>query len=914
MDVSALVSISGPTTVTRGGVSAGESNVDGYFNLSINKNDSTSWPMHLGLVIIPQTMTGDVCDRPPFLMNSSIPNDVLILGDDAPIWPKDFSNPYFFSKVSPNGVDYPSDGPWTVPWNGTHYYGMVNTNNTTVKVGTLYPTNLLTTSLKPGTYTYHLQSDFQPSVRGIDSADFNVTVTYGAVTIGAYNFTSLQPISAIQSGHNVYLQGINTDSDTTYLWLQGDGLPKCGKFLDALTVEDNPTDNKGAYMNGSWYYQWTAPCSSGTYTIYASSVNPSDVVLTNKYSREACSASCNEGGICGLLNCPTCGPTPASVSVLVTEPEFNFTIPSTIDRCCCAAFPCGSRDPVTSINLTGYTGIPDQPLRVYVFGNEYLYNVPYISGDFTTNVDSRGSFSLDLRTLFSSNGNKINFCDLDAGDYYVIIQMPGCNSSSFYLNKPCLNNNEYGYEAYKSVVRQLYDCHCEECTDKKSGCDRYTLLKFSIQDICNGGSVNFNASPTRGYSPLQVQFNDTSSYIGTNKSWDFGDGYSSTEQNPVHTYNSSGSYSVTLQVTNGTTSKKQKKYDLIKVSDIPAKYYVPTARFTYELTHNAIGGVQFIDQSVGSTPLTYQWNFGDSNNSVSDNESPLFKYRDIGEYNVTLTVIDQFGSVSSTTNSIDVAGAPQSVAPNANFTYEMTHNATGGVQFIDQSSGSGPLSYLWQFGDVNNSTSTNISPYFQYRDLGQYNVTLIISDPFNRTSTVILPVTVIGVPLSQEIAPGARINYTFVGNETNRTIQFSDESLNVPLSWNWNFGDNSSTSEKDPIHTYLTFGNYVVTLWVSNAGGTSSVSQNINLPAPSDSINASFSYTRTDFRTFEFTNNSTGSILTGELDFGDGTTPSPIIDGWPKYHAYTDFGNYNVRLTVSDGVHSSSVAKRVYVP
>ena len=73
----------------------------------------------------------------------------------------------------------------------------------------------------------------------------------------------------------------------------------------------------------------------------------------------------------------------------------------------------------------------------------------------------------------------------------------------------------------------------------------------SIQTtVSTANSVaNFNANPTRGYAPLSVQFND-SSENATSVNWDFGDGNTSTERNPTHTYSSAGNYIVVLTVIN----------------------------------------------------------------------------------------------------------------------------------------------------------------------------------------------------------------------------------------------------------------------------------------------------------------------------------------------------------------------------
>ena len=77
--------------------------------------------------------------------------------------------------------------------------------------------------------------------------------------------------------------------------------------------------------------------------------------------------------------------------------------------------------------------------------------------------------------------------------------------------------------------------------------------------------ANFTADTTSGYSPLTVNFNDTSQGEPTEWYWDFGDGSNSTEQNPVHTYLLTGKYNVTLTVTNDMGNDTITKYDFISV-------------------------------------------------------------------------------------------------------------------------------------------------------------------------------------------------------------------------------------------------------------------------------------------------------------------------------------------------------------
>ncbi len=78
-------------------------------------------------------------------------------------------------------------------------------------------------------------------------------------------------------------------------------------------------------------------------------------------------------------------------------------------------------------------------------------------------------------------------------------------------------------------------------------------------------AANFSATQTSGSAPLIVQFNDESENNPTSYQWDFGDGNTSTQQNPSHTYNDNGAYTVTLTTTNNYGSDTETKTDYIVV-------------------------------------------------------------------------------------------------------------------------------------------------------------------------------------------------------------------------------------------------------------------------------------------------------------------------------------------------------------
>jgi PKD repeat protein len=119
--------------------------------------------------------------------------------------------------------------------------------------------------------------------------------------------------------------------------------------------------------------------------------------------------------------------------------------------------------------------------------------------------------------------------------------------------------------------------------------------------------------------------------------WDFGDGTTSTQQNPMHTYSAAGNYTVTLTVTN-------KAGQNTKTGEITVKTALqkPTAAFSASTTSGpAPLEVKFTDMSTGA-PTAWKWSFGDGTYSTAKN--PKHRYTKTGEYTVSLTVKNVVGS------------------------------------------------------------------------------------------------------------------------------------------------------------------------------------------------------------------------------------------------------------------------------
>ena len=148
----------------------------------------------------------------------------------------------------------------------------------------------------------------------------------------------------------------------------------------------------------------------------------------------------------------------------------------------------------------------------------------------------------------------------------------------------------------------------------------------------------FTNTPVSGTVPFQVNFSDQSQYGPTSWSWDFGDGGTSTSQNPSHNYTEPNNlYTVSLTVSNAYGSNNVTKTDCI-LTRAPQ----PVADFTQDVTNGQPPlSVSFTDLSTGS-PTNWLWNFGDGNTSGQQN--PSHNYTSSGNYLVSLTVSNSTGS------------------------------------------------------------------------------------------------------------------------------------------------------------------------------------------------------------------------------------------------------------------------------
>jgi len=428
------------------------------------------------------------------------------------------------------------------------------------------------------------------------------------------------------------------------------------------------------------------------------------------------------------------------------------------------------------------------------------------------------------------------------------------------------------------------------------GSDSETRVDYvTVGDAVSPPVAGFVGSPLSGDAPLLVDFTDLSTGSVTAWSWDFGDGESSTMQDPSHLYAVAGTYTVSLTVTGPGGSDTDTRVDYVTASE-PA----PVADFVGSpLSGDAPLRVDFTDFSTG-TVTTWSWDFGDGGSSALQN--PSHTYTTPGTYTVSLTVTGPGGSDTRTAVDYVTAGEP---APVADFVgTPLSGDAPLLVAFTDLSTGS-VTTWSWDFGDGGSSALQ--SPSHTYASAGTYTVSLTVTGPGGSDTKTAVDYVTAGEP-----APVADFMASPTAGPAPLSVAFTDLSAGAVDAWSWDFGDGSSSSEQDPTHVYTSTGTYTVALTASGPGGSTTETKVDLIAVSAVAPMAVFEADPTaGFAplTVVFTDLSTGEIDAWAWDFGDGEVSSEAS----PTHLYATRGEYLATLTVGGPGGSSSASTTIEV-
>ncbi|WEK37624.1 MAG: PKD domain-containing protein [Candidatus Pseudobacter hemicellulosilyticus] len=360
-------------------------------------------------------------------------------------------------------------------------------------------------------------------------------------------------------------------------------------------------------------------------------------------------------------------------------------------------------------------------------------------------------------------------------------------------------------------------------------------------------------------------------------SWEFSDGTTQPGSTTplVKTFGALGSYSAKLTASNGTcTHSSAQNIELVGEE----------ARFTVDkpVVCRDIPSSLTANPANPANIIEYLWTIGtEAPAPGAQTITPSFTQP--GVYPVTLRITD----INNCRNDVTIADAITVTGPTAEFgTTALTGCANTPVLFTDRTSSVTPISkWTFDFGDGKPaSTFTSAPLQYAYTDTGKFQVTMTVEDQqgcqHSYTQPDLLHIT---RPLA-----GFRSDYTSICPRTN--IQFTDTSKGIGLSYSWDFGNGSTSTEQHPRYAYpVDDGKFSVSLLVRDANGctnTASFTDYITVVKPKPAfdiadttticppLETKFTFRGQDYESFYW-------------EFGDGES-STLTD---PFHFYN---NYNI--------------------
>ncbi len=458
-----------------------------------------------------------------------------------------------------------------------------------------------------------------------------------------------------------------------------------------------------------------------------------------------------------------------------------------------AASPCGDRKRSSSSSTELNPGVDADPLGYTCdgerwWGSNYGVSVQDAAGA----VDVLAPTILPSTDISGSGGYV-------SGDYEMWFNGTSCSTP--YAAGVCalIVSNSPGL-----TPAQVRDALVSTATDvvnaeSGTGWDRWSGYGMVDAAAAVGGgepvapTAAFSGVPVSGYAPLSVSFNDQSSGIPTSWNWNFGDGATSTAQNPTHVYDTVGTYTVTLTAANDVGSDAEVKSAYITVLD-PGSVTDVTATGETSVIGTVSGSylnTKFADNSyevlteeayTGHPRKTYsymehRWNFdlpanGGATFTVeayrpanSDGDNFVFTYSTDGSTWLPLVTVAS-ATEQAYTAEISVQGAVTVRVVDSNRTYYMTSNDKLYVDYVG------------------------------------FTVGGVVATP-----------------------PTAAFSGSPVSGVYPLEVAFADESTGSPTTWNWDFGDGGNSTAQNPAHTYTAAGVYTVSLTVGNDEGADSLTR-----------------------------------------------------------------------------------------
>lgn len=392
------------------------------------------------------------------------------------------------------------------------------------------------------------------------------------------------------------------------------------------------------------------------------------------------------------------------------------------------------------------------------------------------------------------------------------------------------------------------------------------VISFNFSDVkCVNTQLIFNALGNTG---------DVAAFA-----WDFGDGSTSSSQNPQHEYDHAAIFPIALSVA-GLNGCSNFSLDTLQIYPEPVSVFTGPAGVVCTQTELLFEN-NTVDEFDGY--LTFEWLVNDIVQSTER------------DFSTTLTETDPLNvklrtSIPGCSSQAEEQYSTVFEGPVVSFS-STGHCEADNISFSNESMGS-VSGYSWNFGDGQNSTLTN--PIHVYPNPGLFTVTLTASNAAGCNNTTSKLVTIYSVPQVDFTALAPPFSCSGTPTQFNDlTPPPSDSNLS---SWQWNFGDTgnpaNASTQRNPQHTYATAGDYNVSLTVtSNFLCSATFQKSITVHQTPDAAFTHTALCEDGVVTFSDAA-STNQAWNWQIGSSYYTTQS-------AQHVFSNPGNYNVMLSVT---------------
>ncbi|MEM7298047.1 MAG: PKD domain-containing protein, partial [Bacteroidota bacterium] len=553
------------------------------------------------------------------------------------------------------------------------------------------------------------------------------------------------------------------------------------------------------------------------------------------------------------------------------------------------------------------------------------------SNSFAPSATGLTSYSWDFNNDGTEDSNQENptfdFSTLGTGTYTVRLDVSDGTCSNFveqsitiYPEPPaptftpsttteCVNtqinfSNTTDESQHTGVISYEWDFDNDGMVDSTDPNPSFTYTTAGVKTVSvtslipgceSAGStmdITINAGPTANFTATSVcqtestQFTNTS-IDGASYFWDFGDGFTSTNENPSHLFLAAGDYNVSLTTTdiNGCDNTEVL---VVPVSDLPQ------VDFDFSIPCASPDGTQFTDLSTVTNADIVGWSWRVDGIEESTSQNPELIFTEAGIRTVTLVATGSNGCEATYSEDINILERPS-----PNFSAVIGCQGTS-TSFSDITSAEGNQIVSWRW-DVNGTVYTTQNVEHVFDDPGSYEVTLEVTGQNFCTETVTQMVEVLQLPTADFIIDGSCDNV--IVNALDQSDEFNDPIL----SRRWMLDGQNVGNGGELFLPNLTSGSYDLSLELETGSGciiTSNQMLEIN-----SSPTASFTFDKFfgvpgDMLTF--TNTSSGSSSYQWLLDDSEISTSPTSQNF----IFEEAGNFEISLISSNNLGCADTIKQ----